>query len=568
MRFKENNLMLVILGNPPYCVKSKNNNEYILNLIKAYRAIEGNPLKDISTALNDDYVKFIRFAENKIENLDEGLLGIVSNNGYLDNVTFRGMRYHLLKTFDEIYILNLHGNKRKKEKTDDGQKDENVFDIMVGVAIAVFIKYKEKEKKKKLATIYYSSLKGKSEEKYNFLETNNIYTTKFEKIVYKEPYYFFTKKDFSNENFYNKGVSLIDIFIVYGTGLITNNDKLAIDYSKDELLAKLKYLAYLKEENYCSKYGVEKDNRYCRLKEIQEFLKFTNVDENYIKQVTYKPFDNRFTYYSKSKGVIVRSAYNVLKHMLEIKNNIALLSTRTITLSEFKHVFVVNNIVTQNVLSVCTYVFPLYIKQDQDIFEDNLKENFKNSFRNFINTKYGREFNAEEILGYIYAVLNSNVYRIRFYEFLKIQHPKIIFVDSVSVFERISKLGTDLINSHLLKNSVELDGNIGKHYEESIENSDQKVDKIVYEKETQKLFYNQTCFFKKTPIEVYEYMIGDQQVLRSYLLCRKGRKLNIYEIKYLEKVIKILNYTIEKQKEIDKIISDSSEFGIQHIKAA
>ncbi len=560
--------MLVILGNPPYCTKSKNNSEYILDLIKVYKEMDGNPVKEVLSAINDDYVKFIRFAEKKIEDSTEGILGIISNNGYLDNLSFKGMRYHLLKTFDEIYILNLHGNKRKNEKTDDGQKDKNIFDIQVGVAIAVFIKYKKEEKKRKLANVYYSSLKGKSEEKYNFLGKNSIYTTKFEKIEYKEPNYFFAKKDFSNENFYNKGLSLVDIFKEYGSGFSTENNKLAIDYSGEELLEKLKYLAYLEEENACSKYGIEKDSRNFNLKEIQKFLKFTNIDKNYVKQVTYRPFDNRFTYYYKSKGVVARPAFNIMKHMLEIKNNVGLLATKIAPVDEFKHIFITNNITMQHAVTSTTYIFPLYIKQDQDILGNNVKENFKNSFRNFINNKYIEEFSAEEILGYIYAVLHSNAYRTRFCEFLKIEHPRIIFVESVNIFKRISKLGTDLINSHLLENNIELDSNIGKHCGESIENSDQKICKVVYKKETQELFYNQTCCFKNIPFEVYEYMIGNFKVIRNYLISRKGRKLNIYEIEYLEKVIKALSYTIKKQKEIDKIILNLNEFGGQYIKAS
>ncbi|ABF82190.1 putative methylase, partial (plasmid) [Borrelia hermsii DAH] len=257
----KNKPILVILGNPPYNAESKNNNNYILNLIKSYKTVDNTPLNEKNiVSLNDDYVKFIRFSEHKIEIADEGLLGIITNNGYLDNITFRGMRYHLLKTFDEIYILNLHGNLRKKEKTDTGKVDENVFDIQTGVAIAIFIKYKEKSKQNKLANVYYKGIKGSREEKYSFLDKNTIFSIDAEKLKCKPPNYLFIKKDLKTEDVYSKGVSLEDIFIEYIVGIETQKDKIAIDFTEEELLSKLNDLAYLDEQIARYKYDLKTDS--------------------------------------------------------------------------------------------------------------------------------------------------------------------------------------------------------------------------------------------------------------------------------------------------------------------
>ncbi|AHH04267.1 Adenine-specific methyltransferase (plasmid) [Borrelia nietonii YOR] len=557
----KNKPILVILGNPPYNAESKNNNNYILNLIKSYKTMDNTPLNEKNiVSLNDDYVKFIRFSEHKIENADEGLLGIITNNGYLDNITFRGMRYHLLKTFDEIYIFNLHGNLRKKEKTDDGSTDENIFDIQTGVAIAIFIKYKEKSKQNKLANVYYKSIKGSREEKYSFLDKNTIFSIDAEKLQCKPPNYLFIKKDLKIEDVYSKGVSLEDIFIEYIAGIETQKDKIAINFTKEELLSKLNDLAYLDEQTARYKYDLQTDSTDWKLPIVQRFLKSTNIYAKYVKKIAYRPFDNRFIYYTESKGVIARPRYKIMRHILEIENNISFFSIRTLSLNDFHHALVSCNIMDKNFFSGCSYVFPLYIKEDQGMLGDIIKENFKTTFKDFINFKYSKEFDAKEILGYIYAVLYSKIYRTKFIEFLKIDFPKIIFVDSVETFEKLSKLGIKLINVHLMKNDSELDSNIGIH----IGDNNHIIEKIFYNKSTKELYYNSLCKFINTPYEVYKYFIGAYQVLRSYLKYRKGRKLSIDEIEYLEKVIKILHYTINIQKQIDLITCKLEEFDSQN----
>ncbi|AMR76233.1 type ISP restriction/modification enzyme [Borrelia hermsii] len=557
----KNKPILVILGNPPYNAESKNNNNYILNLIKSYKTVDNTPLNEKNiVSLNDDYVKFIRFSEHKIEIADEGLLGIITNNGYLDNITFRGMRYHLLKTFDEIYILNLHGNLRKKEKTDTGKVDENVFDIQTGVAIAIFIKYKEKSKQNKLANVYYKGIKGSREEKYSFLDKNTIFSIDAEKLKCKPPNYLFIKKDLKTEDVYSKGVSLEDIFIEYIVGIETQKDKIAIDFTEEELLSKLNDLAYLDEQIARYKYDLKTDSTDWKLPIVQRFLKSTNIDAKYVKKIAYRPFDNRFIYYTENKGVIARPRYKVMRHILEIENNISFFSIRTLSLNDFHHALVSCNIMDKNFFSGCSYVFPLYIKEDQGMLGSIIKENFKTTFKDFINFKYSKEFDAKEILGYIYAVLYSNIYRTKFIEFLKIDFPKIIFVDSVETFEKLSKLGIKLINVHLMKNDSELDSNIGIH----IGDNNHIIEKIFYNKDTKELYYNSLCKFINTPYEVYEYFIGAYQVLRSYLKYRKGRELSIEDIEYLEKVIKILDYTINIQKQIDLITCKLKEFDSQN----
>ncbi|WKC58388.1 type ISP restriction/modification enzyme [Borrelia sp. P9F1] len=567
----KNKPILVMLGNPPYNSGSKNNNNYILDLIKVYKKFDFNASsKEISIqALNDDYVKFIRFAEHNIENSNKGLLGIITNNGYLDNITFRGMRYHLLKTFDKIYILNLHGNSRKREKNYDGNPDENVFNIQVGVSIGIFIKYNGC-KKNELASVYYKSIKGTRLQKYESLNDNDVFSINFEKLDIREPYYLFVKKNYDNEAIYNKGISLKEIFNRLNVGITTSKDRIAIGFTQKELLAKLNDLACLNEKDARSKYNLNKDSVNWSLPIIQKFLKFTDIDAKYVKKITYRPFDNRYVYYTESKGLISRPSYEIMKHMLNIDHNIGLLSSRCLSNSNFNHTFVSSSIMAKgsisNKISAC-YLFPLFITEEQKSLKCEKKENeslekienFKISFRNYIDIKYPKKFEPHTILEYIYAILNSNIYRTKFADFLEIDFPKIIFVNDLASFEKLIRLGNKLINTHLLKNNNSLNKNIGVHISNN-NNENNIIEKIYYCKTSKEIIYNNNNKFINVPFEVYEFTIGSYQVLRNYINCRKGRELSLDEIEHLERVIKVVHHTIAIQDQIDLIISECKEF--------
>ncbi|WKC58543.1 type ISP restriction/modification enzyme [Borrelia sp. P9F1] len=502
--------ILVILGNPPYNAGSRNNNDHILGLMRDYKKDLG---ERTITALNDDYVKFIRFAEHNIEKSNKGLLGIVINNGFLDNITFRVMRLHLLKTFDEIYIINLHGNSRKREKASDGSADENVFDIQTGVAISIFIKYQDITKKNDFARVYYKSVRGARLQKYEFLNKNNVFSIRFEELDTKTPYYFFVKKSYDNEIVYNKGISLKEIFNKFNVGITTSKDRITIDFTQKELLARLNELACLSEQDARSKYNLTKDSIDWNLPEVQKSLKSINIDVAYVKKIAYRPFDNRYIYYTARKGIISRPRYEIMKHMLNIDHNIGILSTRSLSSNNFKYSFVLSNIVERGLLSSgTTYLFPLFLTEEQKSLkceekEQNLskrliKENFKTDFRNYIDAKYYKGFGAQEILGYVYAILNSDLYRTKFIEFLKIDFPKIIFVDNCVTFEKISHLGRKLVNLHLLREHDELDKDVGIHTS-SDRSENTTVGKIDYCRETKELSYSNNNKFINVPDRVY-----------------------------------------------------------------
>jgi predicted helicase len=136
---KNNKPVMVVIGNPPYSVSSSNSGEWIQSLIADYK----KDLGEKKLNLDDDYIKFIRYGQHFIEKNGEGILAYISNNSFIDGVTHRRMRESLMETFDKIYILDLHGNSKKKETAKDGGQDENVFDIQQGVSINIFVKKKK-----------------------------------------------------------------------------------------------------------------------------------------------------------------------------------------------------------------------------------------------------------------------------------------------------------------------------------------------------------------------------------------------------------------------------------------
>lgn len=264
--------------------------------------------------LLDDYVKFMRFAQNKIKSLGHGLFGFISNNAFLDNPTFRGLRRSLLECYDELYILNLHGNARKKEKTPQGAKDENVFNIKQGVSINLFVKKAQATKQK----IYYYDVYGQMAEKYAFLAQNDLNSIEWLELAPREPFYLLIPQETSLLDEYEQGFSVQEMFQVGGTGICSKKDHVVFHKDKESLLKLLKDFSTLEPSELCRKYNIGDDSRDWRLNNAIREVE-TNIKrlEEYIVSCQYRPFDYRWTYYTdKSCGFLARPVYQVFKHML------------------------------------------------------------------------------------------------------------------------------------------------------------------------------------------------------------------------------------------------------------
>ncbi len=510
--------------------------------------------------LLDDYVKFIRFAQSKIDSQENGIFAFISNNSFLDNPTFRGMRYSLMQSFDKIYILNLHGDTRKKEKAPDGSKDDNIFDIMQGVSINIFIKQNSKVKNTK---IYYHDLYGKRKDKYEFLYENDLNSIKWTLVKNNEPFYLFLPQNNDLLEEYNKGISVKDMFMLSSTGICTQRDSVTIQKTKQDIVNLVNDFCKLDEVTLKEKYNIEKDGRDWQLSKAINSLKNT---KGAFKQVAYRPFDPCWTYYNgESRAFMAYPRDEVMEHFLE-NENIGLICNRTVSLQTFNHNFITQYIADLHILetgNASAYIFPLYLypttrskkflkKENPNFNEENFTskiENFKENFRAFIDELYKEKFSPQNILGYIYAVLFHKIYREKYLDFLKIDFPKIPFTKDKNTFKNLSKLGLKLVNLHLLKND-ELDFNVGEALFKDIKNKNFKIQKIKYNKDTKELFINESLYFNKVSPEIYEFKIGGYAVLDKYL---KSHKEEDIDHKHFTLIIQTLDETLKIQDEISKI---------------
>ncbi|ADG70602.1 type ISP restriction/modification enzyme [Brachyspira murdochii] len=562
--------ILIITGNPPYSGASANKGIFEEEVRKEYKdGLESPPLAITRNGkvekeknpkwLLDDYVKFIRFAQQKIDNQKAGgIFGFISNNSFLDNPTFRGMRYSLLKSFDEIYIVNLHGNTRKKEVCPDGSKDENVFDIMQGVSINIFVKHSQKIKDKRVedsklnpsyykhgsdyANVYYYDLYGKREYKYNFLLDNNIKSIEWHKLEYKEPFFLFVKQDEELREEYDNFYSVKDMFRLYNVGIVTSKDSVLIGLNKEKLEEQVK--------NY-----------------------YNEFNSSFIETINYRPFDKRFVYYDTDK--IERARKDIMEHFSKDYDNIGIVFKRGFSFLDSGQGFITNKIIdfrswSSPGMQGGDFLAPLYLyntpsakkaiqaenynvgdlfeQYEENPFENSYKiENFTVNFRNFIDKKYDYNFSPEDILGYIYAVLFHKTYRTKYIDFLKIDFPKIPFTDSKDIFIKLSSLGTKLYNLHLMKDN-DLNADIGEGLYKDDKNN--KIEKPLYNEKENRLFINKSLYFDNVSKEVWLYKIGGYQVLDKYLKSHKGEDI---DYSYFQKIIQVLHKSLIIESEISAI---------------
>ncbi|GAA7367040.1 DNA methyltransferase [Helicobacter pylori] len=516
--------------------------------------------------LLDDYVKFMRFAQNKIESLGHGLFGFISNNAFLDNPTFRGLRRSLLECYDELYILNLHGNARKKEKTPQGAKDENVFDIQQGVSINLFVKKAQTTKPK----IRYYDVYGQRAEKYAFLAQHDINSIEWLELTPREPSYSLLPLETRLLDEYEQGFSVQDMFQVGGTGICSKKDHVVFHKDKESLLKLLKDFSTLEPSELRRKYDIEDAQGWKLGWAIENVKKNQHELEKYIVLCQYRPFDYRWTYYTdKSCGFLARPVYDVFKHMLppptnpktpnQTRKNAALnIARQSKMYGEWRYVMAHKELVDINLIASAGsmgvgYNYPLY-----QFKHPNYTENFTPEFRSFIDKHYNHPFEPLEILGYIYALLYSPNYRKRYKDFLKADYPKILFTKNKDLFRVLSLLGIELIGLHVL-NQESLNHSFEKLKDATIGESFYKeahdciIKKPLHNEPEQRLYINHSAYFKGVSEEIYNYMIGGYGVLEKYLKSHKNESCNF---DHVTNIIKVIVRTIEIQKTLGFLTSD------------
>lgn len=521
----------VIIGNPPYLAASKNS--YDISAYK-YETDGKTKLKERNPKwLNDDYVKFIRFSEQHIQNDGKGILAFITNNGYLDNPTFRGMRASLLRTFDSIYILNLHGNSIKQEVAPDGSKDENVFDIRVGVAIIIAIK---KSTKDGWGKINYAELYGTRKNKFEKLESNDI---KFEEIELDEKTaLFIPQRDQKIKKEYDNGISIVDLFNTYSAGVVTGRDSLTIQKTKKEIEDVINDFSIKTPEEIKSKYDLGKDTDWTVNGAQSDIV---NSEGNYQK-IAYRLFDDRWTYYTgKQNGFYCRARNEVMKHFSI--PNIALCFTRTDkSPREYSMIFVSNKItescfLTTQTAGIATIV-PLYLINNKLERVTNFNKDY------FDKLTHNLRFRPSEqdIFDYCYGILFDKNYRSRYNIFLKQDYPKVPIIENEEMLRKYVDVGTKLRKLHLMETNTEKELNIESS------NNNLLIEMVKYENETLRI--NKDTIITGITEEIYNYYLGGYQVIDKWLKSHKGENLTIDYFNHIKKIAGIIEETINIQKQL------------------
>ncbi|GLO80441.1 type ISP restriction/modification enzyme [Helicobacter pylori] len=522
----------------------------------------------------DDYVKFMRFAQNKIESLGHGIFGFISNNAFLDNPTFRGLRRSLLECYDELYILNLHGNARKKEKTPQGADDENVFNIKQGVSINLFVKKAQTTKQK----IHYYDVYGQRAEKYAFLAQHDINSIEWLELAPREPFYLLLPLETPLLEEYEQGFSVQEMFQVGGTGICSKRDHVVFHKDKENLLKLLKDFSTLEPSELHRKYDIKDAEGWKLGRAIENVKKNQHELEKYIVLCQYRPFDYRWTYYTdKSCGFLARPVYDVFKHMLppptnpktpnQTRKNVVLNIPRQLKNNDksWTQCFISSSINDQGLSSGGNGAGVNYLLYQ--FKHPNYTENFTPEFRSFIDKHYSHPFEPLEVLGYIYALLYSPNYRKRYEDFLKADYPKILFTNNKDLFRALSLLGIELIGLHVL-NQESLNYSFEKLKDATIGEScyspSSKLTEVhehnpiiskkpAYNEPEQRLYINHSAYFRGVSQEIYDYRIGGYGVLDKYL---KSHKNEPCDFDHVTNIIKVIARTIEIQKTLGFLTSD------------
>ena len=552
--------ILVILGNPPYSGHSSNTGKWITSLIDDYKEVDGKPLDERNPKwLQDDYVKFIRLAQNKIDKSGKGVVAMITSHSYLDNPTFRGMRQSLMNSFDHIYILDLHGSYRKREKCPNGSKDENVFEIRPGVAIAFFIKTGDESAEKK---VFHADLWGVRDEKYKWLNANTAQSINWEKINPVSEFYFFKPRDEEALKDYQAFPSVKDIFPVNCNGLFTARDKLTIHNNPEAVWKTINTFYKSDPELARVGYNLGKDVRDWKVELAQKDILASGPNRNKIVPILYRPFDVRYTYYTgRSRGFICRPRPEIMRHMLSGPNMAIVIGRQGQVVGDNKWdlAFVSKYIVDLNIYyRGGGVIHPLFLytsrKENNLLSQLNLakqRSNLDQVLFKKLGKTYGQGLSAEDVFYYIYAILYSPAYRDKYAQFLKTDFPRIPFTKDRELFHVLAEMGESLAKLHLLESPelarplVKFEGNGDCLVAKT------KAKGFYYDPDQERMHINKDQYFGPIEEDIYQYQIGGYQVLDKWLKDRKDRVLTLDEIKTYCRIATALIRTVEIQKEID-----------------
>lgn len=569
--------VMVMIGNPPYSGISQNNGDWITKLIEDYKKEPGGKekLRERKTWLNDDYVKFIRLAQNYIDRNENGIIGYINNNGFLDNPTFRGMRWNLLKSFDLIYIVNLHGNAMQNETSEMGEKDENVFDIRQGVSINILIKTGKKNKNE-LGEVYYTDIYGSRKRKYDLLNNMTLKNTSFVKLDIATPLYLFVPQKAEGKTEYNQGFSINELMPINVTGLVSARDGLVINASKDKLEENIKTFIdeslsddKIRQYFFPSKYSKMKvgdkylpgDSRGWNLSLARKTIKNFTLEEK-IKPISYRPFDTQYIFYCKE--MVDWGREEVFGKMPKSPTSVLVVSRQAVT-NNWSHVLVTHNMCdnrffysNKGISQACPlYLYKKNMGQEERIVNFNMELygkiaeglNYLPCYDDNILVDPTDEYNGvlypQDLFDYIYAVLHSPNYRERYKEFLKIDFPRIPYPTDWEKFRDLAEKGKELRLLHLME---DMPSKTGVTF--PIKGSLQVE---CYRWQDNRVYINAEQYFDGVPESAWQFFIGGYQPAQKWLKDRKGMTLGFEDVTHYGRIIYVLQQTERIMTEIDEI---------------
>lgn len=574
-RVKRDTPITVVLGNPPYAGQSANDSGWVRNLLRAplrdgadsYFRVDAKPLGErTSKWLNDDYVKFIRYAQYRIAESGNGVLAFVTNHGYLDNPTFRGMRQSLMQTFSDVFLLDLHGNAKKKETTPAGKKDENVFDIQQGVSIGLLVK--QPKGKENSGRLQHTDLWGLRSGKYATLVERDLSTINVVDLVPRSPFYLFVPQNTDLLSEYERGWKITEMMPLHGAGMTTARDRTVIDFEKIPLLDR----AYLfrdsgaSNEELCQQLGISMKKGW-NISKARKLIQAESNLEQYVKRVHYRPFDERLIFYHNS--LVWRTVKQVMVHMIA-NDNLGLITSRLTKGETFKHAQVTSNIIEVICMSPKTsnngFLFPLYLYPQNDNLLDTSEQrrraNFSTQLIHKLSDTLGlsflpdgtgdlvETFGPEDVFHYVYAILHCSTYRKRYADFLKRDFPRLPLTSDRDLFFELTQWGEELVSLHLMRSPY-----LDNPFTTFPQSGSNVMEKVRYVAEEKRVYINkEKQHFDNVPEETWNFRVGGYQVLDKWLKDRKGRVLSSEDVGHYRRVVATLHETRQIMEEIDEVI--------------
>ena len=562
---KRHKRFTVVIGNPPYSKISSNLTPEMRATVERYRYLDGERIKErgalqFEINLQDDYVKFFRLCEEKISASNVGVLGLITNNGYLSTPTLRGMRDSLLETFRSMWVLDLHGHVAKGEIGPEGAQEENVFEIVQGVSVFLGDRMLPKTGD---STVFHAEHYGSREGKYSFLKSHSRSTTTFAEIAPSKPFYLFVPHDADLTLEWKQYVGLAELFPKNSAGIITARDGLVIAESKRELAERLERFSHTKgaEDSIYEQFGFSESKRF-DLREAQSELRKLKSFSEPIRRMLHRPFDERFVFFHRS---VVWSLSRPMADQMEDGKNLALVATRQVTRPQFEHAYVSRHIIE---IKACshdrnTQIFPLFICAiaGEFAFSSGTTPNLNPIVLAKLAKALGLKLNSNtqelgkddelsplRLFHFAYAILHCPSYRERYFEFLRSDFPRLPLTGNLELFRALARLGGELTALHLLESPKV--NNFITRFDGNGDNSIPK--KPIYKDGA--VWINATQRFEGVPEAVWNFHIGGYQVCEKWLKDRKGRTLTSDDIVHYQRIVVALSETIRLMAEIDRVI--------------